>query len=114
MHTCQNWWECSLWFRMPLSKLVKFSFQTMKSMGVKKLNLIELAQKNYASGVGVTCMYANFGERGLFGFGDKTSFLICQNSLVDHGLVPRVDLLLLVHSRKKIECNKISQKNSCK
>ena len=76
MHTRQNWWEWPLWFRMPLSKLVKFSFQTMKSMGVKKLNLIKLAQKNYASGVGVTCMYANFGERGLFGFGDKTSFLI--------------------------------------
>ena len=44
--------------------------------GGQKIESNRIGSKIYASGVGVTCMYANFGERGLFGFGDKTSFLI--------------------------------------
>ena len=36
--------------------------------------------------VDVTCMYTDFGGRGLSGFGDITTFINGQISLSDHGL----------------------------
>ena len=36
--------------------------------------------------VNVTCMYINFGERSLSGFGDTTTLKNGQISLSDHGL----------------------------
>ena len=39
-------------------------------------------------GIDVTCMYTNFGGRGLFGFGDIVTFKNGQFSLSDHGLYP--------------------------
>ena len=38
--------------------------------------------------IDVTCMYTNFGGRGLFGFGDTTTLKNDQISLSDHGLYP--------------------------
>ena len=35
--------------------------------------------------VDVTCMYTNFGERGLSGFGDTATLKNGQISLSDHG-----------------------------
>ena len=37
-------------------------------------------------GIDVTCMYTNFGGRGLFGFGDIVTIKNGQFSLSDHGL----------------------------
>ena len=37
-------------------------------------------------GIGVTCMYNNFGGRGFYGFGDTATFNNGQFSLSDHGL----------------------------
>ena len=37
-------------------------------------------------GIDVTCMYINFGGRGLFGFGDTATLKNGQISLSDHGL----------------------------
>ena len=37
-------------------------------------------------GVDVTCMYTNFGGRGLSGLGDIATFKNGQISLLDHGL----------------------------
>ena len=42
-------------------------------MVIKKFNRSELAQKFMQVGVDVTCMYTNFGGRGLSGFRDKIS-----------------------------------------
>ena len=36
--------------------------------------------------IDVTCMYTNFGERDLFGFGDIATLKNGQISLSDHGL----------------------------
>ena len=37
-------------------------------------------------GIDVTCMYTEFGGRGLSGFGDTTTLKNSQISLSDHGL----------------------------
>ena len=37
-------------------------------------------------GIDVTCMYTDFGGRGLSDFGDSTTFKNGQISLSDHGL----------------------------
>ena len=37
-------------------------------------------------GIDVTCMYTDFGGRGLFGFGDTATLKNGQISLSDHGL----------------------------
>ena len=51
-------------------------------------NLIEQNQlkKFMQVGVDVTCMYTDFGEHGLSGFGDTATLKNCQVSLSDHGL----------------------------
>ena len=38
-------------------------------------------------GIDVTCMYIDFGGRGLFGFGDTATLRNGQISLSDHGLL---------------------------
>ena len=52
-----------------------FSFLQIFLLGHRhqKFNRLELAQKFMQVGVEVTCMYTNFGGRGLSGFGDKIS-----------------------------------------
>ena len=51
-------------------------------------NLIDQNQlkKFMQVGVDVTCMHTNFGGRGLFGFGDISTFKNGQISLLTHGL----------------------------
>ena len=55
-------------------------------MVIKKFNRSESVQKIMQVGVDVTCMYANFGGCGLFGFGDIATFKNGQISLSGHGL----------------------------
>ena len=52
-----------------------FSFLQIFLLGHRrqKFNRLELAQKFMQVGVDVTCMYTNFGGRGLSSFGDKIS-----------------------------------------
>ena len=37
-------------------------------------------------GIDITCMYIDFGGRGLYGFGDTATFKNGQFFLSDHGL----------------------------
>ena len=71
-----------------LSKTAKFPFPTMdySPWSSKKLINRNRLKKFMQVGFDVSCMYINFGERGLYGFGDTTTFKNGQFSLSDHGL----------------------------
>ena len=43
-------------------------------MVIEKFNRSESAQKIHQVGIDVTCMYTDFGGRGLSGFGDMATF----------------------------------------
>ena len=60
----------AFWFLRfcPFSVFFKFPFFCHRR---QKFNRLELAQKFMQVGVDVTCMYTNFGGRGLSSFGDK-------------------------------------------
>ena len=70
------------------SKTAKFPFRGMDYSPWSSKNLIDRnwLKKNMQVGVDVTCMYANFGGCGLFGFGDIATFKNGQISLSGHGL----------------------------
>ena len=70
------------------SKTAKFPFLTMGYSPWSSKNLIDRnrLKKFMQVGIDVTCMYTNFGGRGLFGFGDIVTFKNGQFSLSDHGL----------------------------
>ena len=68
-----------------LQKRPKFPFRPW-TMGVKKLNQLELTQKIMQIGIDVTCMHTNFGGRDLSGFEDIATFKNGQISLSTHGL----------------------------
>ena len=70
-------------------------------MVVKKMKLIELAQKIHTSRIDVKCMHTSFGGCDLSGFGDIATFKNGQISLSDYG-------------RQKNEVNRIGSENSCK
>ena len=67
------------------SKMAKFPFLTMD---YTSKNLIDRnwLKKFMQIWIDVTCMHTNFGECGLFGFGDTATFKNGQISLSDHGL----------------------------
>ena len=71
-----------------LSKTTKFPFQGMDYSPWSSKNLIDRNQpkKFMQIGIDVTCMYTDFGGRGLFGFGDTATLKNDQISLSDHGL----------------------------
>ena len=71
-----------------LSKTAKFPFQTMDYSPWSSKNLIDQnwLKKIMQIGVDVTCMYTNFGGRGLSSFGDIDTLKNGQISLSDHGL----------------------------
>ena len=89
------------------SKAAKFPFPIMDYSPWSSKNLINRNQlkKFMQVWIDVKCMHTNFGERGLFGFGDTTALKNSKISLSDHGLY---------HGRQKIEVNRIGSKNSCK
>ena len=70
------------------SKTAKFPFRTMDYSPWSSNNLIDQNQlkKFIQVGIDVKCKHTNFGERGLFGFGDIATFKNGQISLLDHGL----------------------------
>ena len=66
----------SLVSEIPLpSKTAKIPFRTMGYSPWSSKNLIDQnwLKKFTQVGIAVTCMYTNFGGRGLFGFGDTAS-----------------------------------------
>ena len=65
-----------------------FPFRPMDYSPWLSKNLIDWNQltKFMQVWIDVTCMYTNFGGRGLFGFGDIVTFKNGQFSLSDHGL----------------------------
>ena len=69
-------------------KNANFPFLTMgySPWSSKNLNNRNQLKKFMQIGIDVTCMYTNFGGRGLFGFGDIVTFKNGQISLSDHGL----------------------------
>ena len=71
-----------------LSKTAKFPFQTMDYSPWSSKNLINQnrPKKFMQVGIDVTCMYTEFGGRGLSGFGDTATLKNGQISLSDHGL----------------------------
>ena len=71
-----------------LSKTAKFPFRTMGYSPWSSKNLINRnwLKKIMQIGVDVTCMYTNFGGRGLSSFGDIDTLKNGQISLSDHGL----------------------------
>ena len=58
------------------SKTAKFPFRTMDYSPWSSKNLIDRnrLKKFMQVDIDVTCMYTNFGGRGLFGFGDMATF----------------------------------------
>ena len=70
------------------SKTAKFPFRPMDYSPWSSKNLIDWnrLKKFMQVGIDVTCMYTNFGGRGLFGFGDLATFKNGQISLSTHGL----------------------------
>ena len=70
------------------SKMANFPFPTMDYSPWSSKNLIIRNQlkKFMHVEIDVKCMHANFGGRGLSGFGDTTTFKNGQFSLSDHGL----------------------------
>ena len=71
-----------------LSKMTKFPFLTMDYSPWSSKNLINRnrLKKFMQVGIDVTCMYTDFGGRGLFGLGDTATLKNGQISLSDHGL----------------------------
>ena len=71
-----------------LSKTAKFPFRTMGYSPWSSKNLINWnrLRKFKQVGIDVTCMYTEFGGRGLSGFGDTATLKNGQISLSDHGL----------------------------
>ena len=67
-----------------LSKMAKFPFQTMDCSPWSSKNLINQnrLKKFMQVGIDVTCMYIEFGGRGLSGFGDTATL---NNSQIVHG-----------------------------
>ena len=90
MHVHQFWWAWSLRFRRYgyLSKTVKFPFRPMDYSPWSSKNLIDRnrLKKFMQVGIDITFMHANFGGRGLSGFGDIATFKNGQISLSTHGL----------------------------
>ena len=70
------------------SKTAKFPFPTMDYSPWSSKNLIDQnrLKKFMQVGVDVTCMYTNFGGRGLYSFGDIATFKNGQISPLTHGL----------------------------
>ena len=70
------------------SKTANFPFPTMDYSPWSLKNLIDRnwLKKFMQVGIGVKCMYTNFGGRSYFGFGDTATFKNGQFSLSDHGL----------------------------
>ena len=73
--------------RLP-SKTAKFPFRTMDYSPWSSKNLIDRnrLKKFMHICIDVTCIYTNFGGRGLSGFGDTATLKNGQISLLDHGL----------------------------
>ena len=71
-----------------LSKTAKFPFRTMDYSPWSSKNLIDWnrLKKFMHVGFDVKCMHTNFGECGLFAFGDIATLKNSQISLSDHGL----------------------------
>ena len=71
-----------------LSKTAKFPFQTMDYSPWSSKNLINQnrLKKFMQVCIDVTCMYTEFGGRGISGFGDTATLKNGQISLSDHGL----------------------------
>ena len=71
-----------------LSKTAKFPFRPMDYSPWSSKNLIDRnwLKKFMQTGVDVTCMYTDFGGRGLSGFGDTATLKNGQISLSEHGL----------------------------
>ena len=71
-----------------LSKTAKFPFQGMDYSPWSSKNLIDRnrPKKFMQVGIDVTCIYTDFGGRGLFGFGDTATLKNGQFSLSGHGL----------------------------
>ena len=87
------------------SKTAKFPFPTMDYSPWSSKNLIDRnrLQKIMQVCVDVTCMYTDFGGRGLSSFGDTTTLKNSQISLSNHGLYSPWG-----------SKNGIGSKNSCK
>ena len=70
------------------SKTAKFPFRPMDYSPWSSKYLIDRNRfkKFMQVGIDVTCMYTNFGGRGLFGFGDTVTLKNGQISLSTHGL----------------------------
>ena len=70
-----------------LSKTAKFPFRPMDYSPWSSKNLIDRnrPKKFMQVEIDVTCMYTNFGGRGLFGFGDIATLKNGQISLLTHG-----------------------------
>ena len=70
------------------SKTAKFPFRPMDYSPRSSKNLIDRNQlkKFMQIGIDELCMCTNFGERGLFGFGDTATLKNGQISLSTHGL----------------------------
>ena len=70
------------------SKTAKFPFQPMDYSPWSSKNLVDRnrLKKFMQVEIDVTCMYTNFGGRGVFGFGDTATFKNGQISLSTHGL----------------------------
>ena len=71
-----------------LSKTANFPFQDMDYSPWSSKNSIDQnrPKKFMQVGIDVTCIYTNFGGRGLFGFGDTATLKNGQISLSGHGL----------------------------
>ena len=71
-----------------LSKTAKFPFQPMDYSPWSSKNLIDQnrPKKIMQVGIGVTCMYTDFGGHDFFSFGDTTTLKNGQISLSTHGL----------------------------
>ena len=80
-----------------LSKTAKFPFLTMDySPWSSKISIDRNWPKKFMQVcIDVTCMYTDFGGRGLFGFGDTATLKNGQISLSTHGLY-------IVHGHQKI------------
>ena len=71
-----------------LSKTANFPFLTVDYSPWSSKNLIDWnrLKKFMQVGIDITCMYTDFGGRGLYGFGDTATFKNGQFFLSDHGL----------------------------
>ena len=65
----------------------QFSLSDHSPWSSKNLIIRNRLKKFMQVWIDVTCMYTNFGERDLSGFGDTTTLKNGQISLSDHGLL---------------------------